>query len=86
VALAWLRQHHRWLIPIVGARTVEQVEETLRCIEVKFSDEDEHRLTEASSIAYGSPYTLLRSPMDQAVYGNLEPLIDLLVTALLRWA
>jgi aryl-alcohol dehydrogenase-like predicted oxidoreductase len=86
VALAWLRQRHAGLIPIVGARTVEQIEETLGCTDVTLPAEHQDRLTAASDIAYPSPYTLLRSPSGQAVYGNLEPLIDLPSTAPLRWA
>jgi aryl-alcohol dehydrogenase-like predicted oxidoreductase len=86
VALAWLRQRHCQVIPIVGARTVEQIEETLGCVDVVLPDDAMDRLSELSSIEYGSPYTLLRSPSGQAVYGDLEHLIDVPTTAPRRWA
>lgn len=85
VALAWLRQRHPGVIPIVGARTVEQIEDSLGCTDLVLPDTAMARLSAASSPVCPSPYALLRSPMGRAVYGDLEPLIDLPATAPLRW-
>jgi len=47
VALAWLRQHDRVVGPIVGARTVEQLEENLGAADVSLSADQFDRLAAA---------------------------------------
>ncbi|MFC7156681.1 aldo/keto reductase [Halomarina halobia] len=47
VSIAWLAHHPRVTAPIVGARTVEQLEENLAADEVSLSDEQFRRLAEA---------------------------------------
>jgi len=44
VALAWQRHHPDVTAPIVGARTVEQLEENLRAVTVSLSDDQMERL------------------------------------------
>ena len=51
-ALAWLMHRNGVTAPIVGARTVEQLEENLAAAEIDLSDEQVDRLTEAK----GGPY------------------------------
>jgi aryl-alcohol dehydrogenase-like predicted oxidoreductase len=51
-ALAWLAHRDGVTAPIVGARTVEQLEENLAAAEIDLSDEQVDRLTEAK----GGPY------------------------------
>jgi aryl-alcohol dehydrogenase-like predicted oxidoreductase len=51
-ALAWLEHRDGVTAPIVGARTVEQLEENLAAAEIDLSDEQVERLTEAK----GGPY------------------------------
>jgi aryl-alcohol dehydrogenase-like predicted oxidoreductase len=51
-ALAWLMHRDGVTAPIVGARTVEQLEENLAAAEIDLSDEQVDRLTEAK----GGPY------------------------------
>jgi aryl-alcohol dehydrogenase-like predicted oxidoreductase len=51
-ALAWLMHRDGVTAPIVGARTVEQLEENLSASEIDLSDEQVSRLTEAK----GGPY------------------------------
>ncbi|MBP1986098.1 aldo/keto reductase [Halolamina salifodinae] len=55
VALAWLQHRDGVTAPIVGARTVEQLEENLASAEIDLSDEQADRLTEAK----GGPYANL---------------------------
>ncbi|WP_423744138.1 aldo/keto reductase (plasmid) [Haladaptatus sp. SPP-AMP-3] len=49
VSLAWLLKHDAVTAPIIGARTVEQLEENLAATEVSLSDDQFERLTNAKS-------------------------------------
>ncbi len=46
VALAWLLHQPAVTAPIIGPRTVEQLNETMRCLEIKLSDEVLKKLDE----------------------------------------
>jgi aryl-alcohol dehydrogenase-like predicted oxidoreductase len=48
VALAWLRAKPAVVSPIVGARTLEQLDDNLAALEVKLDDDETARLDEAS--------------------------------------
>jgi aryl-alcohol dehydrogenase-like predicted oxidoreductase len=48
VSLAWLIHHDAVTAPIVGARTVEQLEENLGAVAVELTDEQLERLTNAA--------------------------------------
>jgi aryl-alcohol dehydrogenase-like predicted oxidoreductase len=85
VAVAWLRQRDRRVIPILGARKLEQFQDVLGSLEVGLTAEHVARLDEVSRIELGFPYELLRGPQGQMVYGDLEPRIDLPSTAPYRW-
>ena len=85
VAVAWLRQRDRRVIPILGARKLEQFQDVLGSLEVGLAAEQVARLDEVSRIELGFPYELLRGPQGQMVYGDLEPQIDLPSTAPYRW-
>jgi diketogulonate reductase-like aldo/keto reductase len=85
VAVAWLRQRNRRVIPILGARKLEQFQDALGSLEVGLAAEHLARLDEVSRIELGFPYELLRGPQGQMVYGDLEPQIDLPSTAPYRW-
>ena len=60
VALAWLlaRREAR-VVPIVGARTADQLTESLGCLEVELTDDQLARLDEASRVDLGFPYEFL---------------------------
>jgi aryl-alcohol dehydrogenase-like predicted oxidoreductase len=85
VAVAWLRQRDRRVIPILGARKLEQFQDVLGSLKVGLPPEHVARLDEVSRIELGFPYELLRGPQGQMVYGDLEPQIDLPSTAPYRW-
>ncbi|WP_394832374.1 aldo/keto reductase [Pendulispora rubella] len=57
VALAWLRA--QGVLPIVGARTPEQLASNLTCLEVKLDAAQLARLDEVSRIAMGFPYDVM---------------------------
>jgi aryl-alcohol dehydrogenase-like predicted oxidoreductase len=58
IAIAWLRaqQQRAVIVPIVGARRHEQVEDSLGAVDVELSDEELERLDEVSSIELGFPH------------------------------
>lgn len=59
-ALAWLRTRGpATTIPILGARTADQLEESLACLQVELSPDQLARLDEASAIELGFPYDFL---------------------------
>ncbi|MDZ7701670.1 MAG: aldo/keto reductase [Halobacteriales archaeon] len=51
VSLAWLLRHPDVTAPIIGARTVDQLEENIAATEVELSDEQFERLSEAGGDA-----------------------------------
>jgi aryl-alcohol dehydrogenase-like predicted oxidoreductase len=59
VAIAWVRAGQGNIIPLVGARTRDQLVENLGCLEVELSDDQLSRLNEASSISPGFPHDML---------------------------
>jgi aryl-alcohol dehydrogenase-like predicted oxidoreductase len=71
VALAWLRHQPGRIIPIVGARTLAQVEDNLRCLEVTLDAAQLQRLDDLSRIVLGFPHDFLHSaPVRDVVYGG----------------
>jgi aryl-alcohol dehydrogenase-like predicted oxidoreductase len=77
VALNWLRQQEgRFgsVIPIVGARKTEQLQDNLACLEFELSPEQMQRLNEASRIELGFPHDMLQSDTVHkfALSGTLE--------------
>ncbi len=77
VALAWVRGRGANMLPIVGARTVAQIQDLLGSVELSLSDEHMSRLNEISKVPLGFPREFLSSEVRRVVYGDTEPLIDL---------
>jgi aryl-alcohol dehydrogenase-like predicted oxidoreductase len=87
VALAWVRQRAPSVIPIVGVRTLDQLDDMLRSLHVQLSADEWSRLDKVSQVELGFPYNLLGDRvLGQMVYGDLEPRIDLPSSAPYRWA
>ncbi len=59
VAINWVRQGPAVIVPLVGARTVEQLAENLGCLEFSLSDEQMARLDAVSAIEPGFPHDML---------------------------
>jgi aryl-alcohol dehydrogenase-like predicted oxidoreductase len=77
VALNWVRQQPGLVIPIIGARTEEQVRDNLACLEHPLSDEQLERLTDAAPISLGFPHSFLASQhVTELIFGDTRPLID----------
>jgi aryl-alcohol dehydrogenase-like predicted oxidoreductase len=82
VALAWLVHQPGSVIPIIGARRVEQLEDNLRCLDIELTDGHLERLDKASRIELGFPHNFIASTaiLDQ-IHGRTYPRI----TARPRW-
>lgn len=59
VAIAWVRSAHANIVPLVGARTVDQLEDNLGCLELTLTDEQKQRLDDVSAIEPGFPHDML---------------------------
>ncbi|MEO1655258.1 MAG: aldo/keto reductase, partial [Bacteroidota bacterium] len=59
VALKWLIDQHEMIIPIIGARRKEQLEETIKCLNVEIAPEYLEALDEVSKIEMGFPHDFL---------------------------
>jgi aryl-alcohol dehydrogenase-like predicted oxidoreductase len=62
VAINWVRQQPGVIIPIVGARSAEQIQQNLACLEFTLSDEQMKQLDDASRIELGFPHDFRRRP------------------------
>jgi aryl-alcohol dehydrogenase-like predicted oxidoreductase len=73
VALAWLRHRDIPVIPIVGARRVQQLEDNLASLELELTREQVSALDEASAIEMGFPHDFYQNEMVKTfAYGGLR--------------
>jgi aryl-alcohol dehydrogenase-like predicted oxidoreductase len=61
VAINWVRQQPGVIIPILGARTEEQLQDNVDCLKFKLNDDQISKLNEVSKIELGFPHTFLSS-------------------------
>jgi aryl-alcohol dehydrogenase-like predicted oxidoreductase len=77
VALSWLRQQPGVNIPIIGARSISQLEDNLACLEFTLEPDQLTRLDEASRIELGFPHDFFTKDLvRQLTYGGMRDLID----------
>lgn len=67
VALAWTMLNPAVTAPIIGARTVKQLEDNLGAADVTLSEEQRSRLQAASAIELGFPHDFLARPLTRSV-------------------
>jgi aryl-alcohol dehydrogenase-like predicted oxidoreductase len=67
VALAWTLLEPAVTAPIIGARTLAQLEDNLGALEVAFSDAQRAQLDAASAIELGFPHDFLQRPLTRSV-------------------
>ncbi|MEM6532601.1 MAG: aldo/keto reductase [Myxococcota bacterium] len=60
VAAKWVQAQGYGMIPILGARKVEQIQDTMKAPQVELSDEHLRKLDEVSRIELGFPHDFLR--------------------------
>ncbi len=75
VAIAWTRTRSASVLPIVGARRLDQLEDNLRAVDVVLPDKALARLDEVSRIALGFPHDFI-SETGPWVFGAAESLVD----------
>ncbi|HEX4180078.1 MAG TPA: aldo/keto reductase [Caulobacteraceae bacterium] len=71
VALAWVRAQHESYIPIVGVRTVAQLQDNLAAIDVALSDDHLRRLDQLSAISMDYPMNVLARIASTTTSGRL---------------
>jgi aryl-alcohol dehydrogenase-like predicted oxidoreductase len=72
VALTWLRHRGQPIIPIVGARKIQQLEANLRIVDIRLPEAEVRHLDDASKIELGFPGDFLDKPMVRAfTFGGL---------------
>lgn len=67
VAIAWTLRNPAVTSPIIGARTLAQLEDNLGALEVEFSDQDVAELEQASAVELGFPHDFLDLPLTRSV-------------------
>ncbi|WP_194913727.1 aldo/keto reductase [Catenulispora rubra] len=68
-AVAWTRAHHRWIHPIIGARTIDQLNDSVAALEVELPADAVRRLEEAASFELGFPQDFI-AMTGEFVYGE----------------
>lgn len=63
VALNWLLQKPGTVIPIIGTRTIKQLEDNLGCLDFTLTSEQMAYLDLVSQIVLGFPHTFISSDM-----------------------
>jgi aryl-alcohol dehydrogenase-like predicted oxidoreductase len=73
VALAWLRTRPVPVIPIIGARKLDQIEDNLCSLDVKLSSEQLQRLDKISAVSMGFPHEFMElEPVKAIVFGGMR--------------
>ncbi|MGH3376551.1 MAG: aldo/keto reductase [Actinoallomurus sp.] len=73
VALAWTMRDPGVTSPIIGARTLAQLEDNLGALDLSLSDGDLAALEKASAIELGFPHDFLTLPMTrQVMFGDIQ--------------
>jgi NAD(P)-dependent dehydrogenase (short-subunit alcohol dehydrogenase family) len=76
MADAWLRSRPIRAVPIIGARSEEQLAENLGCLDIRLEPDQLDRLDEVSRIELGFPHDFLREDARPLLYGDLRDRID----------
>jgi aryl-alcohol dehydrogenase-like predicted oxidoreductase len=77
VALAWLRQRSLPVIPIIGARRMEQFKDNLACLDLTLNEAQAGRLDAASQVELGFPHDFYSRDMVKGfIYGGMRDKID----------
>lgn len=77
LAIAWVRRRDPQMIPLVGARTRVQLEDSLAALDVTLSEEQLQRLDEATRIPVGFPMSFLTSRHVQGlIFGETGDMLD----------
>lgn len=76
VALNWIRQQEQ-VIPILGARTLDQINQNLACLDFSLDAAQMERLNKISQVVLGFPHDFLNSEVPRSLmYGGMRDQID----------
>ncbi len=76
VALAWTRQRGQSVIPIVGARTDSQLQDSLSCLDVVLPTSVLQKLDEVSAVELGFPHDFLSGEAVNGAMGGTLSMIE----------
>ena len=71
LALNWVRQHDKNIIPIIGARRPEQLKDSLGCLNFTIPESEMQELNEASKIELGFPHSFY-TYANEMVFGGTQ--------------
>ena len=71
VALAWTRAHHRWIHPILGVRTLDQLTDNLAAFDLELPRDAVQRLDRAGAFDLGFPQDFIEMSRE-FVYGPVH--------------
>ncbi|WP_437275292.1 aldo/keto reductase [Sorangium sp. So ce375] len=73
IAIAWTLLHPAVTAPIMGARTVKQLEDNLAALDVRLTDGQRARLDQVSAVELGFPHDFLARPLSRSVmFGDVK--------------
>jgi aryl-alcohol dehydrogenase-like predicted oxidoreductase len=72
VALNWVRQGEGVIVPLVGAKTRDQLDDNLGCLEFTLTEEQKARLDDASKIELGFPHDFLAQFKSDRIQNHRE--------------
>lgn len=75
VAINWLRYQKGIVIPLVGARTIIQMEENMDCLNFTLTPKQIERLNNVSEIELGFPHDFYNKTQD-IIFGGMKESID----------
>lgn len=77
VALNWVRKQKGNIIPIIGARKVEQIKDNLFCLNYNLTNEQIEKLNNVSAFDLTFPHSFLNNPrIKELIYGGTENQIE----------
>jgi aryl-alcohol dehydrogenase-like predicted oxidoreductase len=79
VAINWVRAKsgRAEIVPIIGARTVAQLDDALGCLEFELPEDEVRGLEEVAPVDLGFPHSFLGSDhVKGLIFGDTHPLID----------
>ncbi len=77
MAINWVRQKNQVVIPIIGARKLKQIEDSLKCLDFPLEAAHIQRLDEVSAIEMGFPHEFLHNDrIKNIIFGETQHQID----------
>lgn len=77
LSLAWVLRSRPSIVPILGARTTEQLQENFAALSLELDDETLHELDDISKVDLGFPHEMLAGArMQEVMYGPFSSLTN----------